>query len=57
MEDESLALDPLLDYSTVEGLSSEVRERLVKVRPSSIVSRIFFITCTMILYTDQWLSR
>ncbi|EIW52602.1 glucose-inhibited division protein A subfamily [Trametes versicolor FP-101664 SS1] len=36
MEDESLALDPLLDYSTVEGLSSEVRERLVKVRPSSI---------------------
>ncbi|KAH9851003.1 glucose-inhibited division protein A subfamily [Lenzites betulinus] len=36
MEDESLALDPHLDYSTVEGLSSEVRERLGRVRPTSI---------------------
>ncbi|KAI0631425.1 glucose-inhibited division protein A subfamily [Trametes polyzona] len=36
MEDESLALDPHLDYATVEGLSSEVRERLMKVRPTSI---------------------
>ncbi|KAI0354469.1 glucose-inhibited division protein A subfamily [Trametes cingulata] len=36
MEDESLALDPHLDYNTVEGLSSEVRERLAKVRPTSI---------------------
>ena len=38
MEDESLALDPHLDYGTVEGLSSEVRERLARVRPTSIVS-------------------
>ena len=38
MEDESLALDPHLDYSNVEGLSSEVRERLANVRPTSIVS-------------------
>ncbi|KAI8977779.1 glucose-inhibited division protein A subfamily [Trametes punicea] len=36
MEDESLALDPQLDYNTVEGLSSEVKERLFKVRPTSI---------------------
>ncbi|KAM5545802.1 hypothetical protein V8D89_000840 [Ganoderma adspersum] len=36
MEDESLALDPHLDYSSVEGLSSEVRERLINVRPTSI---------------------
>ena len=38
MEDESLALDPQLDYQSVEGLSSEVRERLARVRPTSIVS-------------------
>ena len=38
MEDESLSLDPQLDYGSVEGISSEVRERLAKVRPTSIVS-------------------
>ncbi|CDO76826.1 hypothetical protein BN946_scf185033.g23 [Trametes cinnabarina] len=37
MEDESLALDPYLDYNTVVGLSSEVKERLFKVRPTSIL--------------------
>jgi len=36
MEDESLALDPDMDYKAVEGLSSEVRERLGKVRPETI---------------------
>ena len=36
--DEALALDPHLDYATIAGLSSEVRERLAKVRPASIVS-------------------
>ena len=40
MEDESLALDPQLDYQSVEGLSSEVRERLARVRPTSIVSAV-----------------
>ncbi|CAL1702492.1 unnamed protein product [Somion occarium] len=35
-EDESLVLDPNIDYSNVEGLSSEVRERLALIRPTSI---------------------
>ena len=38
MEDEEVALNPLLDYASIEGLSSEVRERLTRVRPTSIVS-------------------
>jgi len=36
LDDEALALDPALDYATVEGLSSEVRERLAVVRPASV---------------------
>ncbi|KAI0700807.1 glucose-inhibited division protein A subfamily [Cerioporus squamosus] len=36
---ESLALDPQLDYQRIEGLSSEVRERLARVRPTSIHAR------------------
>lgn len=40
MEDESLVLDQEMDYHAIEGLSSEVRERLFVVRPSSIV-RLF----------------
>ncbi|KAG7085538.1 hypothetical protein E1B28_003096 [Marasmius oreades] len=36
MEDESLELDPQMDYHTVEGLSSEVKERLFKVRPTTM---------------------
>lgn len=35
-DDESLVLDPHMDYTTVEGLSSEVRERLGVVRPVTI---------------------
>lgn len=38
MEDETLTLDPQMDYQKVEGLSSEVKERLGKVRPTTIVS-------------------
>lgn len=38
MEDESLLLDPYMDYSAVTGLSSEVRERLFVVRPTTMVS-------------------
>lgn len=40
MEDESLLLDPRLDYSGVPGLSSEVIEKLYVVRPTTIVSYI-----------------
>ena len=38
MDDENLALDPQIDYNTINGLSSEVKERLFTVRPASIVS-------------------
>ncbi|KAI0065130.1 GIDA-domain-containing protein [Artomyces pyxidatus] len=36
MEDETLVLQPELDYAKVEGLSSEEKERLGRVRPRSI---------------------
>ena len=41
MEDESLILDPALNYETIWGLSSEVKERLARVRPTSVVSVSF----------------
>jgi tRNA uridine 5-carboxymethylaminomethyl modification enzyme len=34
--DESLALDPTLDYDAVSGLSVEVRQRLARVRPTTL---------------------
>jgi len=36
LDDENLTLDPQINYDTVEGLSSEVKERLAKIRPISI---------------------
>ncbi|KAJ7086375.1 mitochondrial translation optimization protein [Mycena belliarum] len=36
MKDETLVLDPRLDYKAVEGLSSEIRERLQLVRPATL---------------------
>ncbi|KAJ3537800.1 hypothetical protein NM688_g6622 [Phlebia brevispora] len=36
MEDESLVLDPQLDYDSIWGLSLEVKERLSLVRPTTI---------------------
>ena len=33
-----MALSPRLDYGNIMGLSSEVKERLGKLRPTSIVS-------------------
>lgn len=47
--DEALLLDPGLDYAKVWGLSEEVRERLGRVRPASIVSLHLFVgirSCT-----------
>ncbi|KAF8907035.1 glucose inhibited division protein A-domain-containing protein [Gymnopilus junonius] len=38
-EDESLILDPQMNYSIVQGLSSEVVEKLFIVKPTSIVVR------------------
>ena len=40
MSEESLALSPSLDYDSVPTLSNEVRERLKKVQPLSIVSEV-----------------
>jgi tRNA uridine 5-carboxymethylaminomethyl modification enzyme len=37
MEEETLVLDPLIDYHAIPGLSSEARERLSTTRPTSIV--------------------
>ncbi|RDX45982.1 hypothetical protein OH76DRAFT_1356871, partial [Lentinus brumalis] len=52
MEDESLALDPQLDYHSVENLSSEVRERLARVRPTSIgaAKRMEGMTASSMIY-------
>jgi tRNA uridine 5-carboxymethylaminomethyl modification enzyme len=36
-EDEDLALDPHMDYSGVAGISSEVKEKLAVIRPTTIV--------------------
>lgn len=38
--DESLQLDPDMEYSKVQGLSEEVRERLQRVRPTTLVSSV-----------------
>ncbi|KAF8652580.1 hypothetical protein AX16_004333 [Volvariella volvacea WC 439] len=59
MEDENLLLDPQMDYSTVQGLSSEVRERLSKVRPTSIgaAKRMEGMTPTSIVYLLRHAKR
>ncbi|KAJ6502251.1 mitochondrial translation optimization protein [Mycena sanguinolenta] len=36
MKDETLMLDPNLDYFAVHGLSSEIRERLQRIRPATL---------------------
>ncbi|KIY43156.1 glucose-inhibited division protein A subfamily [Fistulina hepatica ATCC 64428] len=36
MHDESFVLDPRMDYSVIHGISSEVRERLFKIRPTTL---------------------
>jgi hypothetical protein len=47
--EELLVLDPELDYDSVVGLSTEVRERLKKVRPGSIVSAYIYANLPLIL--------
>ena len=37
LAEESLRLQPTLDYAQIAGLSSEERERLTRMRPASIV--------------------
>lgn len=44
LAEESLRLQPTLDYSQVVGLSSEEHERLTRVRPASLVSSGSMIT-------------
>lgn len=41
MADEQFALDPDMDYHTVDGLSSEVKERLFNIRPTTLVCWTF----------------
>lgn len=43
LQDETLLLDAHLDYHSIEGLSSEVKERLSAVRPANIVSSLPYI--------------
>lgn len=35
--DENLLIDPSVDYSALPGMSIEVRERLMKARPPTLV--------------------
>ncbi|KAG9054134.1 Mitochondrial Translation Optimization [Serendipita sp. 407] len=42
--DESLELSQEIDYSAIQGLSSEVKDRLQKVKPSTIVRGLFLKT-------------
>ena len=46
-EDENVPLPPHLDYDLIEGLSSEVRERLFAVRPSSVVRPMYTVTAEL----------
>lgn len=46
-EDESLILDPNLEYNTIPGLSSEVVEKLFLIRPTTIVCFSFDLRCVM----------
>ncbi|OJA17445.1 hypothetical protein AZE42_05936 [Rhizopogon vesiculosus] len=50
--DESLLLDPDMDYSQVQGLSEEVRERLQRVKPTTLgaAKRMEGMTPTSAIY-------
>jgi len=59
MQDEALLLDPRLDYNIIEGLSSEVKERLFRVRPASIgaAKRMEGMTPTSLVYLLKFAKR
>ncbi|KAJ3848341.1 mitochondrial translation optimization protein [Lentinula lateritia] len=58
-EDENLLLDPQMDYSAIDGLSSEVRERLLSVRPTTIgaAKRMEGMTPTSMVYLLRHAKR
>ncbi|KAJ3746153.1 glucose inhibited division protein A-domain-containing protein [Lentinula detonsa] len=58
-EDENLLLDPQMDYHAVDGLSSEVRERLLKVKPTTIgaAKRMEGMTPTSMVYLLRHAKR
>ncbi|KZP06584.1 mitochondrial translation optimization protein [Athelia psychrophila] len=59
LDDESLTLDPRMDYTVIPGLSSEAKERLAAVRPTSIgaVKRMDGMTPTSIVYLLRFARR
>lgn len=59
MEDESLLLDPSMEYSTVPGLSHEVVEKLYRVRPTTIgaAKRIEGMTPTSVVYLLKYAKK
>ena len=59
LRDEHLLLDPALDYGAVDGLSSEARERLSRLRPASIgaAKRMEGVTPTSVLYLLKYAKR
>ncbi|TFK25371.1 glucose-inhibited division protein A subfamily [Coprinopsis marcescibilis] len=59
MEDESLMLDPGMEYSSVPGLSSEVVEKLYRVRPTTIgaAKRIEGMTPTSVVYLLKYAKK
>ncbi|KAE9394917.1 glucose-inhibited division protein A subfamily [Gymnopus androsaceus JB14] len=58
-EDENLVLDPEMDYHAVVGLSSEVRERLFRVRPTTFgaAKRMEGMTPSSIVYLLRHAKR
>ncbi|OBZ72941.1 Mitochondrial translation optimization protein 1 [Grifola frondosa] len=59
MEDEQILLDPRLDYDAIGGLSSEVKERLAVVRPTSLgaAKRMEGMTATAIVHLLKHAKR
>lgn len=57
--DESLQLDPDMDYSKVQGLSEEVRERLQRIRPTTLgaAKRMEGMTPTSAIYLLKHAKR